>query len=180
MVKVVDGGQCAAARARFSPGVRTGLHLVAAEATDTPRPIAIETDKTSKCFLKVPPLTSLSPLCPVCLMSGAPASTHKLYSCTRIAHCPGLINHQLPCCGARPVGIIRKREEVTIILKDSRSQPGRLRGVGPRLCGRGLPRNPIRRSSHSGDSRKLNFHFTEFSEVRYPQATPKLHQRSLI
>ena len=29
------GGQCAATRARFSPGVRTGLHVVAAEATDT-------------------------------------------------------------------------------------------------------------------------------------------------
>src|ERR687898_382747 len=40
MVKVVEGGQCAATRARFSPGVRTGLHVVAAEATDTPRPIS--------------------------------------------------------------------------------------------------------------------------------------------
>ena len=29
-----------------------------------------------------------------------------------------------------------------------------------------LPRNQIRRSSHSGYSRKLDFHFTEFSEVR--------------
>jgi len=38
-------------------------------------------------------------------MSGAPASTHKLNSFTRIAHCPGLINHQLPCCGARPSGM---------------------------------------------------------------------------
>jgi len=36
MVKVVEGGQCAATRARFSPGVRIGLHLVAAEARDTP------------------------------------------------------------------------------------------------------------------------------------------------
>jgi hypothetical protein len=54
MVKVVEGGQCAATRARFSPGVRTGLHLVAAEATDTPRPIAIETTKTSKSLFKFP------------------------------------------------------------------------------------------------------------------------------
>jgi hypothetical protein len=30
--------------------VRTGLHVVAAEATDTPRPIAIATVKTSKSF----------------------------------------------------------------------------------------------------------------------------------
>jgi hypothetical protein len=82
-VKVVEGGQCAATRARFSPGVRTGLHLVAAEATDTPSPIAIETAKTSKSFLKVPLLTSLSPRSSVCLMSGAPASTHKLNSCAR-------------------------------------------------------------------------------------------------
>src|SRR5215208_6670420 len=147
MVKVVEGGQCAATRARFSPGVRTGLHLVAAEAKDTPRPIAIETAKTNKSLFKLPLLTSLSPRSSVCPMSGAPASTHKLNSFTRIAHCPGLINHQPPCCGARPSGIIRKREEVTIILKDSRSQPGRLRGVGPGLCGRGLPRNPNMRTS---------------------------------
>jgi hypothetical protein len=60
MVKVVDGGQFAATQARFSPGVRTGLHVVAAEATDTPSPIAIETAKTTKGFLKVPLLTSLS------------------------------------------------------------------------------------------------------------------------
>src|SRR5215213_10048615 len=155
MVKVVEGGQCAATRARFSPGVRIGLHLVAAEATDTPTPIAIETAKTSKSFLKLPLLTSLSPRCSVCLMSGAPASTHKLNSFTRISHCPDLISHQLPCCGARPSGFIRKREEVTIKLKDSRSQPGTLRRVGPGLCGRGPPRKPIRRSSHSGDSRKF-------------------------
>ena len=35
----------------------------------------------------------------------------------------------------------------------------------------------ILRSSPFGDSRKLDFHFTEFYEVRYPQATPKQHQR---
>src|SRR5215218_9146933 len=155
MVKVVEGGQCAATRARFSPGVRIGLHLVAAEAKDTPRPIAIETAKTSKSFLKIPLLTSLSTRSSVCPMSDARALTHQLNSFTRIAHCPGLITHQLPCCGARPSGIIRKREEVTIIRKDSRSQPGTLRRVGPGLCGRGLPRKPIRRSSHSGDSRKF-------------------------
>jgi hypothetical protein len=34
--------------------VRTGLHVVAAEATDTPSPIVIETAKTTKSFLKVP------------------------------------------------------------------------------------------------------------------------------
>src|SRR5215208_6549385 len=148
MVKVVEGGQCAATRARFSPGVRTGLHLVAAEAKDAPRLITIETAKTSKSFLKVPPLlTSLSTRSSVCPMSGAPASTPRLNSFTRIAHCPGLINHQLPCCGAPPSGIIRKREEVTIKLKDSRSQPGRLRGVVPGLCGRRLPRKPIMRTS---------------------------------
>jgi len=55
MVKVVEGGQFAATRARFSPGVRTGWHLVAAEAKDAPRPITIETAKTTKSFLKVPP-----------------------------------------------------------------------------------------------------------------------------
>jgi hypothetical protein len=61
MMKVVDGGQFSAIRARFSPGVRTGLHLVAAEATDTPRPpIAIETAKTTKSLFKVPLLTALS------------------------------------------------------------------------------------------------------------------------
>jgi hypothetical protein len=31
----------------------------------------------------------------------------------------------------------------------------------------------ILRTSPFGDSRKLDFHFTEFSEVRYPQATRK-------
>jgi hypothetical protein len=35
----------------------------------------------------------------------------------------------------------------------------------------------ILRTSPFGRSRKLDFHFTEFSEVRYPQATPKQHQR---
>src|ERR687889_1254236 len=99
MVKVVEGGQCAATRARFSPGVRTGLHLVAAEAKDTPRPIAIETAKTSKSLLKVPLLTSLCARCSVCLMSGAPASTHKLNSFTRIANCPGLINTSCSAVG---------------------------------------------------------------------------------
>jgi hypothetical protein len=29
------------------------------------------------------------------------------------------------------------------------------------------------RTSPFGDSRKLDFHFTEFSKVRYPQATLK-------
>jgi hypothetical protein len=60
MVKVVEGGQCAATRARFSPGVRTGLHVVAAEATDTPSPIAIETAKTSKGFFTFPLLLRCS------------------------------------------------------------------------------------------------------------------------
>src|SRR5687767_7183245 len=110
MVKVVEGGQCAATRARFSPGVRTGLHLVAAEATDTPRPIVIETAKTSKSFLKVPLLTPLSPCSSVCLMSGAHASTHKLNSCKRIAHSRS-DQHQPSCCGTRPEGIMREREE---------------------------------------------------------------------
>jgi len=50
----VEGGQCSATRARFSPGVRTGWHLVAAEATDTPRPITIETAKTTKSLFKFP------------------------------------------------------------------------------------------------------------------------------
>jgi hypothetical protein len=31
----------------------------------------------------------------------------------------------------------------------------------------------ILRTSSFGDSRKFNFRFTEFSEVRYPQATAK-------
>jgi hypothetical protein len=35
----------------------------------------------------------------------------------------------------------------------------------------------ILRTSPFGHSRKLDFHFTEFSKVRYPQATPKQHQR---
>src|SRR5215216_2138885 len=61
MVKVVEGGQFAASRARFSPGVRTGLHVVAAEATDTPRPIAIETARTSKSFFTFPLLLRCSP-----------------------------------------------------------------------------------------------------------------------
>src|SRR5918993_269874 len=33
-------------------------------------------------------------------------------------------------------------------------------------------RRGILRTSPFGDSRKLDFYFTEFSEVRYPQATP--------
>jgi hypothetical protein len=61
MVKVVEGGQFAATRARFSPGVRSGLHVVAAEATDTPRPIAIETARTSKSFFMFPLLLRCSP-----------------------------------------------------------------------------------------------------------------------
>jgi hypothetical protein len=39
--------------------VRTGLHLVAAEATDTPKPIAIETAKTSKSFFTFPSYTKV-------------------------------------------------------------------------------------------------------------------------
>jgi hypothetical protein len=54
MVNVVEGGQFAATRARSSPGVRTGWHLVAAEAKDAPRPIAIEIAKTSKSLFKFP------------------------------------------------------------------------------------------------------------------------------
>src|SRR5215208_2076906 len=88
MVKVVEGGQCAATRARFSPGVRTGLHLVAAEATDTPRPITIETDKTSKSLFKFPLLTLLSARSSVCPMSDAHTSTPRLNTSTRIAHSP--------------------------------------------------------------------------------------------
>src|SRR5215213_8492742 len=133
MVKVVEGGQCAAIRARPSPGVRTGLHLVAAEATDTPRPITIETARTSKSFFKVPLLTSLSPCSSVCPMIGAPASTHRLNSSKRIAHSPGSINHQPPCSGARPPGIMAKPEEVSKILEGSRTQPGTFMGVGPGL-----------------------------------------------
>src|ERR687890_874713 len=130
MVKVVEGGQCAATRARFSPGVRIGLHLVAAEATDTPRPIAIETAKTSNSFLKVPLLTSQSPRSSVCLMSGAPALTPKLNSFTRIAYSPGPINHQPSCCGARPSSIIRKPEEA--FSRCAGSPPGGImQGVGP-------------------------------------------------
>src|SRR5215211_851908 len=60
MVKVVEGGQFAATRARFSPGVRTGLHLEAAEAPDTPRPIAIDTAKTNQSFFKFPLLLKCS------------------------------------------------------------------------------------------------------------------------
>src|SRR5918992_155215 len=86
MVKVVEGGQFAATQARFSPGVRSGVHVVAAEATDAPRPIAIETAKTTKSFLKVPLPTSLSARSSVCPMSDAHASTPRLNSCTRIAH----------------------------------------------------------------------------------------------
>ncbi len=41
--------------------MRTGLHLAAAEATDTPRPIAIETAKTSKSFFMYPLLLRCSP-----------------------------------------------------------------------------------------------------------------------
>src|SRR5215208_6377680 len=48
-------------------------------------------------------------------MSDAYTSTPRLNSCTRIAHCPAPINHQPPCCGARPSGIMSKAEEVTII-----------------------------------------------------------------
>src|ERR671910_1218259 len=92
MVKVVEGGQCAATRARFSPGVRTGLHLVAAEATDTPRPIAIETAKTNKSLFKLPLLTLLCARSSVCPMSDAHASTPRLNTSTRIAHSPDPIN----------------------------------------------------------------------------------------
>src|SRR5215217_7612625 len=81
-------------------------------------------------------------------MSDARASTHKLNSCKRIAHSRS-DQHQPSCCGTRPEGIMREREEVTIILKDSRSQPGTLRGVGQGLCDRGLPRKPISRSSET-------------------------------
>jgi hypothetical protein len=61
MVKVVEGGQFSATRARFSPGVRTGSHFVAAGATDTPRPIAIETARTSQSFFTFPLLSRCSP-----------------------------------------------------------------------------------------------------------------------
>jgi hypothetical protein len=37
------------------------LHVVAAEATDTPRPIAIETARTSKSFFMFPLLLRCSP-----------------------------------------------------------------------------------------------------------------------
>jgi hypothetical protein len=40
--------------------VRTGLHVVAEEATDAPRPIAIETAKTSQSFFKFPLLLKCS------------------------------------------------------------------------------------------------------------------------
>jgi hypothetical protein len=48
-------------------------------------------------------------------MSDALASTPRPNSCTRTAHCPAPINHQPPCCGARPSGVMSKAEEVTII-----------------------------------------------------------------
>jgi hypothetical protein len=57
----VEGGQFAATQPRFSPGVRTGLHVVAAEATDTPSPIAIATAKTSKSFFTFSLLLRHSP-----------------------------------------------------------------------------------------------------------------------
>src|SRR5215208_2749488 len=61
-------------------------------------------------------------------MSDAYASTPRLNSCTRIAHSPGPINHQLPCCGARPSGIMSKAEEDTIIpFKAANHSQGRTR-----------------------------------------------------
>jgi|SRR5215204_1839298 len=61
-------------------------------------------------------------------MSDAYASTPRLNSCTRIAHSPGPINHQLPCCGARPSGIMSKAEEDTIIpFKAANHSQGRSR-----------------------------------------------------
>jgi hypothetical protein len=46
-------------------------------------------------------------------------------------------------------------------------QPFRRRPFAPYVERRAeLPRTPFWRSSHSGHSRKLDFHFTEFSEVR--------------
>jgi hypothetical protein len=116
MVKVVDGGQCAATQARFSPGARTGLHLVAAEAKDAPRPLATETAKTSKSFLKVLLLTSQSPRSSVCPMSDARASTPRLSRSTRIAHCPGPIRQQPPYVRLGPgVGVLLSAGSVLIV-----------------------------------------------------------------
>src|SRR5688500_16499850 len=61
-------------------------------------------------------------------MSDAYASTPRLNSCTRIAHCPAPINHQPPCCGAHPSGIMSKAEEDTIIpFKAANHSQGRSR-----------------------------------------------------
>src|SRR5215208_4771314 len=58
-------------------------------------------------------------------MSDARASTPRLSRSTRIAHCPGPIRQQPLCRGARPIGIMKKPDEVTIIPEGGRYQPGR-------------------------------------------------------
>src|SRR5215212_5492026 len=87
-------------------------------------------------------------------MSDARASTPRLSRSTRIAHCPAPINPQPPCCGARPIGIMKKPDEVTIIPEGSRSQPGPLMGVGPGPCV--LPSTPSMRSSQIFPSTRLD------------------------
>src|SRR5215217_9741235 len=78
-------------------------------------------------------------------MSDAYASTPRLNSCTRIAHSPGPINHQPPCCGARPSGIMSKAEEGTII--------------------------PFKAADHSqGRSRVLDRGYANFGELRFHAA----------
>src|SRR5829696_2763380 len=157
MVKVVEGGQCAATRARFSPGVRTGLHVVAAEATDTPRPMAIETAKTSQSFLKVPLLTSLSPRSSVCPMSGARASTPRLNSCTRIAHPP---RSDQPTAAVLWSASVRHYEETGRSHDNTRRQPITARDAHGCLTGVfcDLRRTPFSRTSENSVKAK----FAEF------------------
>jgi hypothetical protein len=50
MMKVVEGGQSAAALARSSPGVITESHVRAAEATWASSPIAARAAKIAKSF----------------------------------------------------------------------------------------------------------------------------------
>src|SRR5215213_907861 len=94
-------------------------------------------------------------------MSDARASTPRLSRSTRIAHCPAPINPQPLCRGARPIGIMKKPDEVTIIPEEvtiipegSRYQPGTLMGVGPGPCV--LPSTPSMRSSQIFPSTRLD------------------------
>src|SRR5215211_3496777 len=57
-------------------------------------------------------------------------STHRLNNCTRIAHSPGPINHQPPCCGADR-GKSNFHEKALFVKADVAAP---LRGRAPRLC----------------------------------------------